>query len=47
MTEWVCYNCIYCEGMENDWVVCNRISLCYVRKDKCDYFKPINRGDAS
>ena len=42
MSEGVCYNCIYYKGMENDWVICDRIVRCYVRKDRCDYFKPIN-----
>ena len=46
MSEWLCYNCIYCEGQEDNWLICNRIWSCYVQpKTKCNYFKAINRGD--
>ena len=46
MSEGLCYNCFHYGGLENDWIVCNRIMPCYVQlKSKCNYFKPINRGD--
>ena len=45
MAEWLCYNCIYCDGDDGDWLICNRIWSCYVKpKTKCNYFKPTNTG---
>ena len=45
MTEFLCYNCIYCVGEKGNSLVCNRIWECYVQpKKKCNYFKPINMG---
>lgn len=45
MNECLCYNCIYFDGLKNDWIICNRIVRCYVRKDKCKYFKPNNKSN--
>lgn len=46
MTVELCYNCIYCVGIEcEDTIVCDRIWECYVKpKTKCNYFKPLNNG---